>query len=61
MQRRRAQLLELARNAAKLGVQLGAKAGTWYMPAKKLPDAYGIDDQSFPESFGIQLLYPFRQ
>ena len=24
-------------------------------------DAYGIDDQSFPESFGAQMLYPFRR
>jgi sterol desaturase/sphingolipid hydroxylase (fatty acid hydroxylase superfamily) len=35
--------------------------GTWYMPENELPDAYGIDDQSFPESFGAQMLYPFRQ
>ena len=35
--------------------------GTFYMPANELPDAYGIDDQSsFPESFGAQMLYPFR-
>jgi sterol desaturase/sphingolipid hydroxylase (fatty acid hydroxylase superfamily) len=33
--------------------------GTWYMPEHKLPDAYGIEDQSFPESFGAQMLYPF--
>ena len=26
--------------------------GTFYMPENELPDAYGIDDQSFPESFG---------
>lgn len=35
--------------------------GTFYMPENKLPDAYGIDDQSFPESFGAQLLYPFQR
>ena len=35
--------------------------GTWYMPAHELPDAYGIDDKQFPEGFGSQLLYPFRQ
>ena len=35
--------------------------GTWYMPKNELPDAYGIDDQNFPESFGAQMLYPFRQ
>jgi sterol desaturase/sphingolipid hydroxylase (fatty acid hydroxylase superfamily) len=35
--------------------------GTWYMPAHELPDAYGIDDKQFPQGFGSQLLYPFRQ
>lgn len=35
--------------------------GTWYMPEGKLPDAYGIDDRSFPESFGAQMLYPFQR
>ena len=35
--------------------------GTFYMPENELPDAYGIDDQSFPESFGAQMLYPFRR
>ncbi|MBS0249115.1 MAG: sterol desaturase family protein [Proteobacteria bacterium] len=35
--------------------------GTWYMPEGKLPDAYGVDDEHFPEGFGAQLLYPFRQ
>jgi sterol desaturase/sphingolipid hydroxylase (fatty acid hydroxylase superfamily) len=34
--------------------------GTFYMPAKTMPNAYGIDDTSFPESFGAQLLYPFE-
>jgi len=24
-------------------------------------DAYGIDDQNFPESFSAQMLYPFRR
>ena len=33
--------------------------GTFYMPKNRLPDAYGIDDHDFPESFGAQLLYPF--
>jgi hypothetical protein len=31
------------------------------MPKNELPDAYGIDDQSFPESIGAQLLYPFQR
>jgi sterol desaturase/sphingolipid hydroxylase (fatty acid hydroxylase superfamily) len=35
--------------------------GTFYMPADELPDAYGIDDTSFPESFGAQMLYPFQK
>jgi sterol desaturase/sphingolipid hydroxylase (fatty acid hydroxylase superfamily) len=35
--------------------------GTFYMPEKQLPDAYGIDDKNFPDSFGAQIVYPFRQ
>jgi sterol desaturase/sphingolipid hydroxylase (fatty acid hydroxylase superfamily) len=35
--------------------------GTFYMPENQLPDAYGIGEESFPESFGGQLLYPFRR
>lgn len=35
--------------------------GTFYMPANELPDAYGIDDEKFPESFGAQILYPFQR
>jgi sterol desaturase/sphingolipid hydroxylase (fatty acid hydroxylase superfamily) len=35
--------------------------GTFYMPERELPDAYGIGDPQFPRSFGGQLLYPFRQ
>ena len=35
--------------------------GTWYMPENELPDAYGVDDAALPESFGGQMLYPFRQ
>jgi len=26
---------------------------------EQIADAYGIDHQSFPESFGAQMLYPF--
>jgi hypothetical protein len=26
-----------------------------------LPDTYGVDDESFPESIGAQLLYPFQR
>jgi hypothetical protein len=28
-----------------------------YMPEHELPDAYGIDDESFPESFGARMIY----
>jgi sterol desaturase/sphingolipid hydroxylase (fatty acid hydroxylase superfamily) len=35
--------------------------GTFYMPENQLPDAYGIDDEHFPASFGRQILYPFLQ
>lgn len=35
--------------------------GTFYMPANVLPDAYGIDDTAFPESFGAQMMYPFQR
>jgi hypothetical protein len=35
--------------------------GTFYMPENELPDTYGIDDESFPSSFGAQLLHPFLQ
>ena len=35
--------------------------GTFYMPKNELPDRYGVADANFPESFGAQLLYPFRR
>jgi sterol desaturase/sphingolipid hydroxylase (fatty acid hydroxylase superfamily) len=35
--------------------------GTFYMPAKELPDRYGIADRDFPAGFGKQLLYPFKR
>jgi sterol desaturase/sphingolipid hydroxylase (fatty acid hydroxylase superfamily) len=35
--------------------------GTWYMPENELPDAYGVDEESFPQSFGAQMLYPFQR
>lgn len=35
--------------------------GTWYMPAKELPDGYGVADKAFPQSFGAQMLYPFQR
>jgi hypothetical protein len=30
-----------------------------YRPKDELPDIYGINNTSFPESFGAQMLYPF--
>jgi len=35
--------------------------GTWYMPKDELPEVYGIDDRRFPDGFGAQMVYPFRQ
>jgi sterol desaturase/sphingolipid hydroxylase (fatty acid hydroxylase superfamily) len=35
--------------------------GTFYMPEDKMPQAYGIGESDFPESFGGQLMYPFRR
>jgi len=35
----------------------GRKRGS----GEQIADAYGIDDQSFPESFSAQMLYPFRR
>ncbi|HZT27417.1 MAG TPA: sterol desaturase family protein [Pseudolabrys sp.] len=35
--------------------------GTFYMPNDELPDAYGIDDKRFPQSFGGQMVYPFMR
>jgi hypothetical protein len=31
------------------------------MPANELPDRYGVDDKTFPTSFGAQLVHPFTQ
>ena len=28
---------------------------------EQIADAYGIDDQNFPESFSAQMHYPFRR
>jgi sterol desaturase/sphingolipid hydroxylase (fatty acid hydroxylase superfamily) len=36
--------------------------GTFRMPAGRLPDNYGVDDQAtFPREFAGQLAYPFRK
>jgi sterol desaturase/sphingolipid hydroxylase (fatty acid hydroxylase superfamily) len=34
--------------------------GTFYMPKDKVPDAYGVADP-MPQSFGGQMIYPFRR
>jgi sterol desaturase/sphingolipid hydroxylase (fatty acid hydroxylase superfamily) len=34
--------------------------GTYYMPAGKLPEQFGIGEAAFPEGFLGQLVYPFR-
>lgn len=33
--------------------------GTFYMPADKLPEEYGVDSDDVPENFVGQLFYPF--
>jgi sterol desaturase/sphingolipid hydroxylase (fatty acid hydroxylase superfamily) len=35
--------------------------GTFRMPAGRLPDDYGIDDEAFPSEIAGQLVYPFRK
>jgi sterol desaturase/sphingolipid hydroxylase (fatty acid hydroxylase superfamily) len=35
--------------------------GTFYMPQNVLPDAYGVGDKDFPQSFPAQMLYPFMR
>jgi hypothetical protein len=34
--------------------------GTFYMPENELPSQYGVDIPQFPQSFGGQLLHPFK-
>src|ERR1700744_6090523 len=35
--------------------------GTFYMPVDRLPDRYGIAEQPYPQTFGAQLVHPFKQ
>jgi sterol desaturase/sphingolipid hydroxylase (fatty acid hydroxylase superfamily) len=35
--------------------------GTYYMPADRLPENFGIKDDDVPENYISQLLYPFRR
>ncbi len=51
-------LEELRRHISDLGYCCSAP-GT--CRRTQLPDAYGVDDKAFPESFGAQMLYPFKQ
>lgn len=35
--------------------------GTYYLPAGKMPKAYGIEDDAMPEGLLAQMLYPLKQ
>lgn len=35
--------------------------GTYYMPEGRLPEVYGVDDDSLTESFWQQMIYPFTR
>ena len=35
--------------------------GTFYRPARSLPEGYGVADEAFPAGFGAQMIYPFKQ
>ena len=35
--------------------------GTFYMPEGQLPDRYGIAERDYPQTFGAQLVHPFKQ
>lgn len=35
--------------------------GTYYMPQGKLPERFGLDNETMPESFLGQMVYPFRK
>jgi sterol desaturase/sphingolipid hydroxylase (fatty acid hydroxylase superfamily) len=35
--------------------------GTFRMPENRLPDNYGVHDQTIPSEIGGQLAYPFRR
>jgi sterol desaturase/sphingolipid hydroxylase (fatty acid hydroxylase superfamily) len=35
--------------------------GTFYMPRNELPEAYGVDDPQFPQTFAAQLIHPFKE
>ncbi len=33
--------------------------GTFFLPSKRWPDRYGVQDNDVPEGFLAQLVYPF--
>lgn len=35
--------------------------GTFYLPAKKFPKDYGVNEAHYPDTFTAQLIYPFRK
>ncbi len=35
--------------------------GTWYMPEGKVPQHFGLNNETVPDGFYAQLLYPFRR
>jgi sterol desaturase/sphingolipid hydroxylase (fatty acid hydroxylase superfamily) len=35
--------------------------GTWYMPEGKVPQRFGLNNETVPDGFYAQLLYPFRR
>ncbi len=35
--------------------------GTWYLPRDVLPQHFGLDNETMPEGFFAQMLYPFRR
>ena len=49
------------RNFASTFPLLDLVFGTFYMPPRQLPEAYGVADRKFPPGFAAQLVYPFRQ
>jgi len=48
------------KNFASMFPVLDLVFGTFYMPKDKVPDAYGVADP-MPQSFGAQMIYPFRR
>jgi sterol desaturase/sphingolipid hydroxylase (fatty acid hydroxylase superfamily) len=49
------------RNFAPTFPFLDVMFGTFYMPAGRLPEQFGIDDREFPQGFWGQMLYPWDE